>query len=226
MTREGSPVKTILSWSSGKDSAWSLYRLRADPRIEIVGLLTTVNEAFDRVAMHGVRRNILEAQAAAVGLPLHTISLPWPCSNEDYEQLMGEYVRTQVAAGVEAMAFGDLFLEDIREYRVAKLRGTGLTPIFPLWGEPTRALAEAMIGDGLVTYIATVDPTKLDASFAGRVFDPTFLDDLPEGVDPCGENGEFHTCVAGGPMFDRSLAIRVGDKVTRDGFVFADLILE
>jgi uncharacterized protein (TIGR00290 family) len=219
-------VKTILSWSSGKDSAWSLHVLRADPAIEIVALLTTINEQFDRVAMHGVRRNILEAQAAAAGLPLHIVPLPWPCSNEAYENLMGNYVRAQVAAGVEAMAFGDLFLEDIRGYREQKLQGTGLQPIFPLWGKPTRTLADEMIGGGLVTYIATVDPAKLGANFAGRVFDRTFIDDLPPGIDPCGENGEFHTCVAAGPMFDRALPIKPGEVVARDGFVFADLILD
>lgn len=218
-------MKTILSWSSGKDSAWSLHTLRSDPSIEVVGLLTTINEAFGRVAMHGVRREILEAQAAAAGLPLRIVPLPWPCSNDDYERLMGDYVRTQVSAGVEAMAFGDLFLEDIRAYREQKLHGTGLQPIFPLWGKPTRALAEEMIDGGLITYIATVDPKKLDASFAGRVFDRTCLDDLPDGIDPCGENGEFHTCVAAGPMFAHPLAIRPGEVVTRDGFVFADLIL-
>jgi uncharacterized protein (TIGR00290 family) len=219
-------VKTILSWSSGKDSAWSLHVLRADPAIEIVALLTTINEQFDRVAMHGVRRNILEAQAAAAGLPLHIVPLPWPCSNEAYENLMGNYVRAQVAAGVEAMAFGDLFLEDIRGYREQKLQGTGLQPIFPLWGRPTRTLADEMIGGGLVTYIATVDPAKLGANFAGRVFDRNFIDDLPPGIDPCGENGEFHTCVAAGPMFDRALPIKPGEVVARDGFVFADLILD
>jgi uncharacterized protein (TIGR00290 family) len=218
-------VKTILSWSSGKDSAWSLHTLRGDPSIEVVGLLTTINEAFDRVAMHGVRRQILEAQAEAASLPLHVVPLPWPCSNADYERLMGDYVRTQVAAGIEAMAFGDLFLEDIRAYREQKLHGTGLKPIFPLWGKPTRALAEEMIDGGLVTYIATADPKKLDASFAGRVFDRAFLDDLPAGIDACGENGEFHTCVAAGPMFKHTLPVRPGDVITRDGFVFADLIL-
>jgi uncharacterized protein (TIGR00290 family) len=218
-------VKTILSWSSGKDSAWSLHTLRGDPSIEVVGLLTTINEAFDRVAMHGVRRQILEAQAEAAGLPLHVVPLPWPCSNDDYERLMGDYVRAKVAAGIEAMAFGDLFLEDIRAYREQKLHGTGLKPIFPLWGKPTPTLAEEMIDGGLVTYIATVDPKKLDPSFAGRVFDRAFLDDLPNGIDPCGENGEFHTCVAAGPMFSRHLPIRPGEVVARDGFVFADLIL-
>jgi len=219
-------VKTLLSWSSGKDSAWCLNVLRHDPGVEVVGLVTTINEAFDRVAMHGVRREILEAQAAAAGLPLHVLTLPWPCSNADYERIMAALVADQTAAGIEAMAFGDLFLEEIRRYREAKLQGTGLTPLFPLWGRPTRALAEEMIDGGLVTYVATVAPRQLDASFAGRVFDRSFLDDLPDGVDPCGENGEFHTCVAAGPMFDRALPIRVGKVVTRDGFVFADLMLE
>jgi uncharacterized protein (TIGR00290 family) len=218
-------VKTILSWSSGKDSAWSLHALRSDPTIEVVGLLTTINAAFDRVAMHGVRRSILEAQAAAAGVPLHVVPLPWPCSNADYERLMGDYIREQVAAGIEAMAFGDLFLEDIRRYRETTLEGTGFTPLFPLWGKSTRALAEAMIDGGLVTYVATVDPAKLDASFAGRCFDRAFLDDLPPDVDPCGENGEFHTCVADGPMFDHALSIAVGDVAMRDGFIFADLQL-
>jgi uncharacterized protein (TIGR00290 family) len=218
-------MKTLLSWSSGKDSAWSLYELRRDPSVEIVGLVTTLNAAFDRVAMHGVRRAVLEAQAAAAGLPLHVISLPWPCSNDDYERLMGDFVHSQVSAGVEAMAFGDLYLEDIRAYREQKLAGTGLKPIFPLWQRPTRSLAEDMIAGGLVTYLATVDPKKLPAEFAGRRFDRALLDALPEGVDPCGENGEFHTCVAAGPMFSRALAIEVGDVVTRDGFVFADLTL-
>ncbi len=218
-------MKTLVSWSSGKDSAWALNEVLADPRIEVAGLVTTINAAFDRVAMHGVRRQILEAQAAAAGLPLHIIPLPWPCSNEDYERLMSAFVRGQVAVGIEAMAFGDLYLEDIRSYRESRLAGTGMKPIFPLWQQPTRALAESMIDGGLVTYIATVDPTKLAAEFAGRVFDHDVLEELPEGVDPCGENGEFHTCVASGPMFSHALPIRVGEIVTRDGFVFADLLL-
>lgn len=218
-------MKTLLSWSSGKDSAWSLKVMRETPGLEVVGLVTTINEAFDRVAMHGVRREILEAQAAVVGLPLHVSPLPWPCSNDDYERIMGAFVAEQVSARVEAMAFGDLFLEDIRKYREAKLHGTGLKPLFPLWGRPTAALAREMIDGGLVTYVATVAPNSLDARFAGRIFDHTFLDDLPAGVDPCGENGEFHTCVASGPMFDRALPIRVGEIVMRDGFVFADLLL-
>ena len=219
-------MKTILSWSSGKDSAWALHHLQSDPAVEVVALVTTLNEALDRVAMHGVRREILQAQADAAQLPLHVIPLPWPCPNEEYERLMGIYVRAQVEAGVEAYAFGDLFLEDIRAYREQKLAGTGLTTVFPLWGKPTRELAREMIGSGLVAYVATVDPNKLDASFAGRLFDLTFLADLPAGVDPCGENGEFHTCVAAGPMFTSALAVRAGDTVTRDGFIFADFVLE
>lgn len=219
-------MKTLLSWSSGKDSAWSLVALRRQPDIEVVGLVTTLNEAFDRVAMHGVRRAILEAQAAAAGLPLIPIQLPWPCSNADYERIMGAFVAEQVAAGVNAMAFGDLFLEDIRRYREDKLAGTGIQPIFPLWGRPTRALAEEMIDGGLTTFLSTVDPNKLNARFAGRVFDHGLLSDLPADVDPCGENGEFHTCVTAGPMFSRPLPVRVGEVVTRDGFVFADLTLD
>ncbi|NOT70186.1 MAG: adenine nucleotide alpha hydrolase [Hyphomicrobium sp.] len=219
-------LKTLLSWSSGKDSAWALHVLRADPSVEVVGLVTTVNAAFDRVAMHGVRRNILEAQAAAAGLPLHVIDLPWPCSNEVYAKLMGDFVAAQVAGGIEAMAFGDLFLEDIRAYREEKLAGTGLKPLFPLWQIPTAQLARDMIAGGLRTYIATLDPRHLDKSFAGRVFDDRFLADLPPGVDPCGENGEFHTCVAAGPMFSRALSIETGEVVERDGFVFADLLLK
>lgn len=218
-------MKTLLSWSSGKDSAWALHRLKQSPDIEVVGLVTTINAAFDRVAMHGVRRSIVEAQAAAAGLPLHVVELPWPCTNDVYAARMRAFVREQVAAGVEAMAFGDLFLEDIRKYREENLAGTGLTPLFPVWGVPTDVLAREMIGGGLVTYIATLDPKRLPASFAGRVLDEACLAELPAGVDPCGENGEFHTCVAAGPMFDRALAVKRGDVVERDGFVYADLML-
>ena len=193
--------------------------------MEVVGLLTTVNAAFDRVAMHGVRREILEAQAAAAGLPLHVVELPWPCSNEEYEKRMGAFVMQAMAKGVEAMAFGDLFLEDIRKYRETKLSSTGLKPIFPLWLRDTTALAREMIGDGLETWISVLDPSKLDASFAGRRFDESFLADLPAGIDPCGENGEFHTCVTAGPMFSAPIAVKVGETVVRDGFAFGDLAL-
>lgn len=218
-------MKTILSWSSGKDCAYALHVLRQDAAHDVVGLLTTMNAAFDRVAMHGVRREIVEAQARAAGLPLLTISLPWPCSNDDYEHLMSAFVAEQVASGVEAIAFGDLFLEDIRAYREAKLAGTGLTPMFPLWGRPTDQLARDMIASGLRARLATVDPSKLNANFAGREFDANLLRDLPAGVDPCGENGEFHTCVTAGPMFSAPLSVEVGETVIRDGFAFADLKL-
>jgi uncharacterized protein (TIGR00290 family) len=217
-------MKTLLSWSTGKDSAWTLYVLRQTPGIEVVGLFTTVNEAFDRVAMHAVRRALLEAQGAAAGLPLHVIEIPWPCPNEAYEARLGAFVAEQKARGIEAMAFGDLFLEDIRAYREAKLAGSGIAPLFPLWGRETRALAEEMIAGGLKAHLTCVDPKKLPASFAGRAFDRALLAELPAGVDPCGENGEFHTCVSAGPMFAQSIEVRRGVIETRDGFVFADLL--
>lgn len=218
-------MKTLLSWSSGKDSAWALHLMRRDSGIEVAGLFTTVNEEFGRVAMHGVRRSVLEAQAEAAGLPLHVIDLPWPCPNTEYEKRMGAFVESARADGVEAMAFGDLFLEDIRAYREARLEGTGLAPLFPLWRMPTGRLARDMIAAGLRARVTCVDPGKLDASFAGRAFDAEFLADLPEGVDPCGENGEFHTCVHAGPMFAAPLDIAGGAVLERDGFVFADVML-
>jgi uncharacterized protein (TIGR00290 family) len=217
-------MKTLLSWSTGKDSAWSLYVLRQMPGIEVAGLFTTVNAAFDRVAMHAVRRALLEAQAAAAGLPLHVIEIPWPCPNEAYEVRVGAFVAEQTARGVEAMAFGDLFLEDIRAYREAKLANSGIAPLFPLWGRDTAALAEEMIAGGLKAHLTCVDPKKLPAHFAGRAFDRALLAELPAGVDPCGENGEFHTCVSAGPMFAHAIDVRAGVIETRDGFVFADLL--
>jgi uncharacterized protein (TIGR00290 family) len=217
-------MKTLLSWSTGKDSAWSLHVLRRMPDIEVVGLFTTVNAAFDRVAMHAVRRKLLEAQAAAAGLPLSVIEIPWPCPNEAYEAAMGAFVAEQKAQGVAAMAFGDLFLEDIRAYRVAKLAGSGIEPIFPVWGKETGALAREMIAGGLKARLTCVDPRKLPASFAGRAFDADLLADLPDGIDPCGENGEFHTCVFAGPMFEHEIDMQLGEVQERDGFVFADLL--
>ncbi len=217
-------MRTLLSWSTGKDLAWSLHVLRQMPDIEVAGLFTTVNAAFDRVAMHAVRRKLLEAQAAAAGLPLHVIEIPWPCPNEAYEAQLGAFVAEQAAQGVAAMAFGDLFLEDIRAYREAKLAGSGITPLFPLWGRETGALAREMIAGGLKARLTCVDPKKLPASFAGRAFDEALLADLPEGVDPCGENGEFHTCVFAGPMFAHPIDIELGEVRERDGFVFADLL--
>lgn len=190
----------------------------------MVGLLTTINEAFDRVAMHAVRRELLEAQAAAAGLPLWPVPIPWPCSNVDYERIMaGACVRAR-EAGIEGIAFGDLFLADIRQYREKQLAGTGLEPIFPLWLRPTPQLARDMIAGGLRAKITCVDPKKLDATFAGRDFDEKLLAELPAGVDACAENGEFHTFAYAGPMFGKPLDVRVGEVVTRDGFVFADLL--
>jgi len=217
--------KVLLSWSSGKDSAWALWRLRQEPGVEVAGLLTTLNAAFDRVAMHSTRRVLLEAQAAAAGLSLFAVPLPWPCSNEQYEAAMRTACDAAVARGIEAIAFGDLFLEDIRRYREEKLAGTGLEPLFPVWGLDTRALAEEMIAGGLRARIVCADPRKLPAEFAGREFDEQLLRDLPAGVDPCGENGEFHTAVYSGPMFREPIAIESGEVVERDGFVFADLRL-
>jgi uncharacterized protein (TIGR00290 family) len=217
-------MRTLLSWSTGKDSAWSLHALRQRSDVAVVGLVTTVNAAFDRVAMHGVRSSLLEAQARAAGLALHVLPIPYPCPNEDYERIMGAFVSEQAAAGVEAMAFGDLFLEDIRRYRETKLAGTGIAPLFPLWGIETGRLARDMIAGGLEAYVTCVDPRKLPETFAGRRFDAGLLADLPPGIDPCAENGEFHTFCCAGPMFDEPISVTTGDVVTRDGFVFCDVM--
>ena len=216
--------KALLAWSSGKDSAWSLHMLRRQADVEIVGLLTTINRAFDRVAMHAVRMELLRIQAAAVGLPLWPVLLPWPCSNAQYEAAMGEAMGHARDEGITAMAFGDLFLEDIRRYREDRLRGSGLTPLFPIWGLPTDALAAEMVSAGLRARLTCVDPTKLTPDFAGREFDAALLGDLPASVDPCGERGEFHTFAYDGPMFSRPVGVRAGEVVVRDGFVFADLL--
>jgi uncharacterized protein (TIGR00290 family) len=217
--------RVLLSWSSGKDSAWTLHVLHRDPSIEIVGLLTTLNSEFDRVAMHGVRRAVLEAQAAAARLPLWKVPLPWPCSNEVYEQRMAETCRRAVAEKIDAVAFGDLFLEDVRAYRVKQLAPTGLEPLFPLWLIPTDQLAREMIAGGLRARLSCVDPKQLPAAFAGREFDLDLLGDLPAGADSCGERGEFHTCVYDGPMFAAPLSITTGEVVRRDGFTFADFTM-
>jgi uncharacterized protein (TIGR00290 family) len=217
--------KALLSWSSGKDSAWSLHVLRQRDEVEVVGLLTTMNEAFDRVTMHAVRADLLRAQAASAGLPLWPVTIPWPCTNEIYESLMTRAIDRARAEGIQVMAFGDLFLEDIRRYREAKLGGTGIEPMFPLWGLPTAALARTMIDGGLRARLTCVDPKQLSAEFAGREFDGALLDELPPSVDPCGERGEFHTFAYEGPMFAHPLSVRGGEVVTRDGFVFADLML-
>lgn len=216
--------RVLLSWSSGKDSAWTLHMLRTDPDVEVVGLMTTVNTTHGRVAMHSTRLAIVEAQARAVGLPLRIIPLPWPCSNEVYERAMRGAIEDAFKSSVTHVAFGDLFLEDIRAYRIKQLDGSGLEPLFPIWHEPTGPLARRMIEAGVKAVITCVDPKKLSRSFAGRTFDHAFLDELPAGVDPCGENGEFHTCVLAGPMFREPLCAAVGEVVERDGFCFADLL--
>lgn len=214
--------RVLLSWSSGKDSAWALHVLRRDPAVEVCGLLTTINAEFDRVAMHGVRRTVLEAQAAAAGLPLWIVPLPWPCPNEVYEQRMAATCQRAVEEGIAAIAFGDLFLEDVRAYRERNLAPTGLEPLFPLWKIPTGELARTMIAAGLRARISCVDTEKLPAEFAGREFDEALLREFPAGIDPCAERGEFHTCVYAGPMFRAPLALETGEIVPRERFVFAD----
>ncbi|HXC16113.1 MAG TPA: hypothetical protein VNV60_01590 [Holophagaceae bacterium] len=216
--------RALLSWSSGKDAAWSLHVLRQQGDVEVVGLLTTINRTFERVAMHAVRESLLETQAVAAGLPLWKVDIPFPCPNEAYEMAMGAACKKSVAEGIEVMAFGDLFLEDVRDYRIQKLAGTGLRPAFPLWGRDTAALAREMIAGGLKATLTCVDPKALDPSFVGRDFDATLLADLPAAVDPCGERGEFHSFAWDGPMFSAPVPIRRGEVVKRDGFVFADLL--
>jgi uncharacterized protein (TIGR00290 family) len=216
--------KVLVSWSSGKDSAWTLHILRQQAEIEVAGLLTTINAHFDRVAMHGTRHELLKLQAEATGIPLWEIPIPWPCSNKVYEQAMATACTSAIKAGISAVAFGDLFLEDVRRYREEHLHGTGLKPLFPLWGRNTRALILEMIDKGLLARIVCLDPSKMPVAFAGRDLDHELLLHLPETVDPCGENGEFHTFVHAGPMFHDPISITSRECVTRDGFVFADVI--
>lgn len=218
-------VKTLVSWSSGKDSAWMVHVLRTMPGIDLAGMLTTVNEEAGRVAMHAVRVELLRAQADALGLQLWQIPIPSPCPNEVYERAMAEAVRRAVAEGFTHIAFGDLFLEDIRRYREERLAGTGLTPLFPLFGADTTALAAEMLAAGVGAKLTCVDPRVLDGAFAGRDFDRALLNDLPASVDPCGERGEFHTFAYQGPMFSRPIPVEIGEVVNRDGFVFADVLL-
>ncbi len=216
--------KTLLSWSSGKDSAWALSVLRQQTDLEIVGLVTTINQLYRRISIHSVRLELLQHQAAAVDLPLHLIELPNPCSNAQYESAMSAFLTQVQSQGVECMAFGDLFLADVREYRETKLSGTGITPLFPLWLTPTNQLAKEMISSGLRAVVTCVDPKELRASFAGREFNNEFLLSLPESVDPCGERGEFHTFAFDGPMFRAPVAIEVGQITEREGFVYADVL--
>ncbi len=218
-------MKILVSWSSGKDSGWMLHVLRSGGMGHPAALLTSVNESANRVAMHGVRTDVLRAQADAAGLPLVVVPLPSPCPNEIYEERMSTACRAAVADGFTHVAFGDLFLEDVRRYREERLAGTGLTPMFPLWGRPTAALAREMIHGGLEARLTCVDPRSIPAVFAGRAYDAGFLEELPPSADPCGERGEFHTCVLAGPMFSKRIDVEAGVTVERDGFVFADLRL-
>jgi uncharacterized protein (TIGR00290 family) len=216
-------MKILLSWSSGKDSAWALHLLNQAHPGAVAALLTTVNEALDRVAMHAVRHEVLAAQARATGLPLRIVRIPHPCPNEVYEARMATAVAQAVADGFTHVAFGDLFLDDVRRYREERLAGTGLEPLFPVWGVPTARLAEEMIDHGLRARLSCIDTRVLDPSFAGRPFDRTLLSELPAGVDPCGENGEFHTCVTAGPMFHNPLDVEPGETVAREPFIWTDL---
>jgi uncharacterized protein (TIGR00290 family) len=220
---EISKPRALLSWSTGKDSAYALDRVREAGDYKVVGLLTTINSTHGRVAMHAVPEDLLRRQSDAVGLPLWPVSIPWPCPNELYDAAMTEVVTRAVSAGITHMIFGDLFLEDIRSYRESQLAGTGITPVFPVWNSDTRALADSMLASGLRAKLACVDPAQLDPGFAGREFDARLLAELPEGVDRCGENGEFHTFAYDGGAFQRPVPVRCHGTVERDGFVFADL---
>ncbi|HVB56819.1 MAG TPA: hypothetical protein VNE63_10365 [Candidatus Acidoferrales bacterium] len=213
-----------LAWSSGKDSAWALHTVRQSGDYEIVALLTTVNRTHERVAMHAVRESLLELQASAAGVRLVKVPIPSPCPNATYEQAMSEAMAQARKEGVRHVVFGDLFLEDIRAYREKQLAACGMTPAFPLWGKDTRRLAGEMLAGGISGYLTCVDPRQLDRSFAGRRFDAELLAELPRTVDPCGENGEFHTFASEGPMFRQKISVAMGEIVERDSFVFADLL--
>jgi len=219
-----SKPKTLIAWSSGKDSAWALHVERESGDYDIVGALTTVTDSFSRVSMHGVREELLHAQIEAAGLEPIIVRIPYPCSNEIYEREMAAALQAAKASGITHIIFGDLYLEDIRAYREEKLKGTGITPVFPIWLRPTAELAREMIAAGVEAHLAVVDLKKLPASFAGRRFEAGLLNDLPAGADPCGENGEFHSFVSAGPMLKRKIAVQVGETVERDGFAFADLL--
>lgn len=217
-------MNVALSWSSGKDSAWTLHLLRQQPDVQITALIATFNTEGDRVAMHAVRRELVEEQAKRVGIPLWAVELPWPCSNLEYEERMRALCQCAREAGVTSIAFGDLFLQDVRDYRIRQLQGTGLEPLFPLWQIPTEHLSREMISTGIKAKITCVDPSKIAKSFAGLEYDVALLNALPSGADPCGENGEFHTFVYDAPVFSRPIEVQAGKIVERDGFVFADLL--
>ena len=217
--------KAILSWSSGKDSAMALCRILGRKEYEISCLLTTVTDQFHRVSMHGVREELLDLQAQSLGIHLEKVMIPYPCPNQVYEEKMAGVLSAWKLKGVTHVIFGDLFLKDIREYREEKLSQIGIEPVFPLWLENTAMLAKELIQVGFRAVITCVDPKKLDRSYAGRQFNESFLENLPAGIDPCGENGEFHTFAYDGPIFRNPIPVRGGEVVERDGFWFADLTL-
>lgn len=219
-------MKALIAWSSGKDSAFALHEVLRSGAYDVAGALTTVTSEFDRVSIHGVRREVLLAQLAAAGLPPHIVEIPYPCPNDVYEAQMSAAMERARDDGITHIIFGDLFLADVRAYREEKLKSTGITPVFPLWGRPTSQLAQDMIAAGFETYLAAVDLKKLPASFAGRRFDASLLADLPENVDPCGENGEFHTCVVNAPVFSHRLNVSFGERVERDGLGYCDVLLD
>ena len=215
--------KTLMSWSTGKDSAWAYYQLKNQPEYDLVGLFCTINKVFSRTAMHAVRVQLLQMQANSIGLPLDIIEIPYPCSNAEYEGIMQDFVDDAKSRNIECFAFGDLFLQEIRDYRIKILKDTGIMPIFPLWNQATDKLAMEMINGGLKAVITCVDPKQLNDNFVGQDYDQAFLNALPENVDPCGENGEFHSFVFDAPMFNKKINISVEEKVERDGFVFVDV---
>lgn len=215
--------RTMLSWSSGKDSAWSLKLLKQDPDLELCGLFTIISSPYERASMHSTRIDLLKLQAERAGLPIEFIEIPSPCSNETYEDIMASFIASTLKQGITHMAFGDLYLEDVRTYRMEKLKGTGITPLFPLWQKPTGKLSEEMLKSGVTAYISSLDPKRIDKSFAGRQWTKELIAELPEGTDPCGENGEFHTIVTNGPFFTKGIDVTVGETVEREGFVFSDI---
>jgi len=213
----------LLSWSSGKDSAWSLYTIMQNPDYKVKGLFTTITRDFDRVSMHGVRTELIKLQAEAIGLPLHLITLPYPCSNEQSEAIMQEFVNKVLSMGIDFMAFGDIYLEDVRRYREEKLAGSGITPLFPIWCQTSSEISQGLISSGFEAYITSMDPDKIPGRLVGQKYDQELLNQLPSSVDPCGENGEFHTFVTNGPIFKKPLEVKVGEIVSRDGFLYADI---
>ena len=223
MSKRDKP-SVVVSWSSGKDCAFALHQVKTEGQFEVVGLLTTLNQENDRVAMHGVRKELLEMQMDALSLPAEMVMLPMPCDNETYRQLIGDTVETLRGRGVQQVVFGDLFLEDIRQYREEQMQGSGLAPLFPLWLRDTGQLSREMVESGLRAVVTCVDQRALSAEYVGRQYDHAFLDELPSGVDPCGENGEFHTLVTDGPMFSAAIPVQIGKKVTRGDFVFVDVL--